>query len=100
MFSTYILLKHGTFTSECHLQGIVFMSFSSLKFTSTLKLKTHSQLTQSPFKGTDCLSFFIHSEKRRCFMLELITKWLLNFVIDHSSLSCEVMGLNLTHDNM
>ena len=25
-------------------------------FTSTLKLKTHSQLTQSPFTGTDCLS--------------------------------------------
>ena len=24
-------------------------------FTSTLKLKTHSQLTQSPFMGTDCL---------------------------------------------
>ena len=29
------------------------MSFSSV--TSTLKLKTHSQLTQSPFTGTDCL---------------------------------------------
>ena len=28
------------------------MSFSS--FTSTLKLKTHSQLTQSPFTSTDC----------------------------------------------
>ena len=31
------------------------MSFSS--FTSTLKLKTHSQLTQSPFMGTDLSSF-------------------------------------------
>ena len=31
------------------------MSFSS--FTSTLRLKTHSQLTQSPFTGTDCLFF-------------------------------------------
>ena len=29
------------------------MSFSSV--TSTLKLKTNSQLTQSPFTGTDCL---------------------------------------------
>ena len=31
------------------------MSFSS--FNSTLKLKTHSQLTQSLFMGTDCLFF-------------------------------------------
>ena len=29
------------------------MSFPS--FTSNLKLKTHSQLTQNPFTGTDCL---------------------------------------------
>ena len=32
------------------------MSFSS--FTSSLKLKTHSQLTQSPFTGTDRLFLF------------------------------------------
>ena len=32
------------------------MFFSSV--TSTLKLKTHSQLTQSPFTGTDCLFIF------------------------------------------
>ena len=51
MFSTYILLKHGTL--ECHLQGTGFVSFSY--FTSTLKFKTHSQLTQSPFMGTDWL---------------------------------------------
>ena len=46
-------------TLECYLQGTVFVSFSS--FTSTLKLKTHSQLTQSPFTGTDCLllTFYI-----------------------------------------
>ena len=31
------------------------MSFSSV--TSTLKLKTHSQLTQSLFTGTDCLFY-------------------------------------------
>ena len=29
------------------------MSFSL--FTSTLKIKTHIELTQSPFMGTDCL---------------------------------------------
>ena len=33
------------------------MFFSSV--TSTLKLKTHSQLTQSPFTGTDCLFYFL-----------------------------------------
>ena len=44
------------FASEYHLQGTTFVSFSS--FTSTLKLKTHSQLTQSLFTGIDCL--FLH----------------------------------------
>ena len=34
------------------------MSFSSV--TSTIKLKTHSPLTQSPFTGTDCLSAILN----------------------------------------
>ena len=38
----------ANFTSEYHLHYTTFMSFSS--FTSTLKLKTQSQLTQSPFR--------------------------------------------------
>ena len=41
------------------MQGTVFVSFSS--FTSTLKLKTHSQLTQSPFMGTDCLFIVVNT---------------------------------------
>ena len=41
------------FPSEHHFQGTTFVSFSSV--ISTLKLKTHSQLTQSPCKGTGCL---------------------------------------------
>ena len=36
-----------------HLQSTTFVSFPS--FTSNLKLKTHSQLTQSKFIGTDRL---------------------------------------------
>ena len=35
------------------MQGTTFVYFSSV--TSAVKLKTHSQLTQSPFTGTDCL---------------------------------------------
>ena len=35
------------------MQGTVFVSFIS--FTSTLKLKTHSQLTQNLFTVIDCL---------------------------------------------
>ena len=42
--------------SQYHLQGTTFVSFSS--FTSTLKLKAYSQLTQSPVTGTDCLLCF------------------------------------------
>ena len=45
------------FPSEYHLQGTTFVSFSSV--TSTLKLKRHSQLTWSPFTGTDCLLYVI-----------------------------------------
>ena len=40
----------GKATEYC-LQGTTFVSFSSV----TLKLKTHSQLTQSACTGTDCL---------------------------------------------
>ena len=40
-------------TSQNHLQRTTFVSFST--FICTLKLKTQSQLTQSPFTGTDCL---------------------------------------------
>ena len=46
-------IKTSNFTSEYHLEGTTFVSFSS--FTSTLKLKTHSQLTQSPLTGIDCM---------------------------------------------
>ena len=54
IFLTYFLyLSSYLESSEYHLQGTTFVSFSSV--TSTLKLKTHSQLTQSPFTGTDCL---------------------------------------------
>ena len=35
---------------------------SKTSFTPTLKLKKHSQLTQSPFTGTDCL--FVINIKR------------------------------------
>ena len=45
-----------SFSSEYNFQDTTFVSFSSV--TSTLKLKTHSQLTQSPFRGTDCFFFF------------------------------------------
>ena len=41
------------FTSEYLLQGTILVFFPSV--TSNLKLKTHGQLTQSPFTGTDCL---------------------------------------------
>ena len=40
------------------------MSFST--FTCTLKFETQSQLTQSPFTGTDCL-FVIFSNKVNVF---------------------------------
>ena len=56
MFLTYSFTPEQLpcyFTSEYHLQDTAFVSFSSV--ISTLKLKAHSQLTQSPFTGTDCL---------------------------------------------
>ena len=54
MFLTYFLhLNRYCVTTEYHFQGTTFVCFSFV--TSTLKLKTHSQLTQSPFTGTDCL---------------------------------------------
>ena len=52
------------FTSQYHLQGTSFVSLSSV--TSTLKLKAHSQLTQSPFTGTDCLSFYFAGKIFHC----------------------------------
>ena len=54
MFLAYFLhLNSYLVNSKYHLQGTNFEAFSSV--TGTLKLKTHSQLTQSPFTGTDCL---------------------------------------------
>ena len=47
------------------------MFFSSV--TSTLKLKTHSQLTQSPFTGTDCL-FFVYVVQNRVFIHKTMVK--------------------------
>ena len=55
MFLTYFLHLNSyllTFLVNIF-PGHNFGSFSSV--TSTLKLKTQSQLTQSPFMGTDCL---------------------------------------------
>ena len=40
-------------TSQNQIRSTTFVFFSS--FTSIVKLKTHSQLTQSPFTGTDYL---------------------------------------------
>ena len=48
-FTGTLLLLY--FTSEYHLQGTTSVSFSA--FTSTLKLKAHSQLTQSLSMGTE-----------------------------------------------
>ena len=56
MFLTYFLHLNSYFPSEHHFQGTTFVSFTSV--TSTLKLKTHSQLTQSLFTGTDCLFLY------------------------------------------
>ena len=51
MFFAYFLHLYSYLLT--FLQGTAFVSFSSV--TSTLKLKTHSQLTQSPFTGSDSL---------------------------------------------
>ena len=55
MFLTYFLPLNSLtylsyFPSEYHLQDATFVSFSSV--TSTLKLKTHSQLTHSQLTQT------------------------------------------------
>ena len=54
----------------------MFVSFSL--FTSTLKLKTHSQLTQSPFPGTDCLLFTISQNIFKVLSLDNSLRFFIN----------------------
>ena len=51
-----------TFLLNTISMGTTFVSFSSV--LSTLKLKTHSQLTQSPFMGTDYLLCKLHFSRK------------------------------------
>ena len=53
MYITAFYTRTYYFSSEYHLYGTTFVSFSA--FTSTMKLKTHSQPKQNPFTGIDCL---------------------------------------------
>ena len=62
------------FPSEYHFQGTTIVSFSSV--TSTLKLKTHSQLTQTPFTGTDCL--FLNDQCKFILLLATLSITLLD----------------------
>ena len=64
------------------MQNTTFVSFPS--FTSNLKLKTQSQLTQSPFTGTDFFFFFFFLKVR--YISEMSTHLSLLLICNDGSL--------------